>query len=396
MPGKLLVLAGTYFQIPVINYAKSQGYSVITCDNRPDNPGHKIADEYVNVSTTDIKGILKVAKDRKIDGILAYGTDPAAITAAYVAEKLKLPGNSYDSVLTLSDKGLFREFLRRNGFPVPDFKVFKSPGRAISYFNSQNKCCYVKPVDSSGSKGVTRLAGGDDFIQAFQNAMVFSRKGEIIIEEEIKPDGPHIHGEAFVYNGEIVLMLLGDQYFSRVSICAPMSTNVPSQQHSDVMKKAKGQLSEIIRLTGFNTGGLNIEIIRDEKDNLYFIEIGARNGGNFMPELVSSATGFNLASANVCGVFGIEPDRGFTGQGNQIYTQLIVHSHKNGIYKGSNLESYKDQVIFEREYFTSGMNVHIYRDSRDVTGVLLYKFSGKKSWSDFMSFILNHELIKVA
>ena len=50
---KILILGGTYFQIPAIRYAKSKGYYVVTCDYLPSNPGHKLADEYYNISTTD-------------------------------------------------------------------------------------------------------------------------------------------------------------------------------------------------------------------------------------------------------------------------------------------------------------------------------------------------------
>ena len=95
---KILMLGGTMQQIPIIKLAKEMGLYVITCDYAPENPGHKYADEYHNVSTTDVDGVLELAKELKIDGIVAYASDPAAPTAAYVAEKLGLPGNPYESV----------------------------------------------------------------------------------------------------------------------------------------------------------------------------------------------------------------------------------------------------------------------------------------------------------
>ena len=82
---KLLFLGGTMQQIPAIKRAKDQGIYVITCDYLEENPGHKFADEYYNVSTTDLDGVLKIAKKCEIDGIIAYASDPSAPTAAYVA-----------------------------------------------------------------------------------------------------------------------------------------------------------------------------------------------------------------------------------------------------------------------------------------------------------------------
>ena len=75
---RILFLGAAPSQIPPIEYAKSQGHYVITCDYLPENPGHKLADESHNVSTTDIEGVLALAEKLKIDGIVAYASDPAA------------------------------------------------------------------------------------------------------------------------------------------------------------------------------------------------------------------------------------------------------------------------------------------------------------------------------
>ena len=87
------MLGGSHFQVPAIKYAKSAGYYVITADYLPDNPGHKYSDEYYNVSTINDKKVLNLAERLKIDGIISYASDPGAPAAAYVAEKLSLPGN---------------------------------------------------------------------------------------------------------------------------------------------------------------------------------------------------------------------------------------------------------------------------------------------------------------
>ena len=89
---KLFILGGAYSQVSAIKRAKELGYYVITCDYLPENPGHKYSDEYINISTTDSKKILSVCEEIEIDGIIAYGSDPGAVTAAYVAEKLHLKG----------------------------------------------------------------------------------------------------------------------------------------------------------------------------------------------------------------------------------------------------------------------------------------------------------------
>ncbi len=109
---KLLMLGGSYIQIPIIKAAREMGHYVITCDYLEDNPGHQFANEYYNISTTDKEQVLALAKSLNIDGIICYASDPAAPTAAYVGEKLGLPSHPYNSVEILSNKDQFREFLK--------------------------------------------------------------------------------------------------------------------------------------------------------------------------------------------------------------------------------------------------------------------------------------------
>ena len=113
---KILLLGGSAQQVVAIETAKRLGYYTVLCDYLEDNPGQYSADKFYLVSTTDKEAVLKVAEDEKIDGVIAYASDPAAPTAAYVAEKMKLNTNRYDSVEILCNKGKFRKFLSENGY----------------------------------------------------------------------------------------------------------------------------------------------------------------------------------------------------------------------------------------------------------------------------------------
>ena len=94
----ILLLGGSAQQIVAIETAKRLGYFTVLCDYLSDNPGQYVADKFYLVSTTDKDAVLEVAKNENVDGVLAYASDPAAPTAAYVAEKLGLPGSPYKSV----------------------------------------------------------------------------------------------------------------------------------------------------------------------------------------------------------------------------------------------------------------------------------------------------------
>ena len=116
---KILLLGGSAQQVIAIKTAKRLGYYTVLCDYLLDNPGQYVADKYYNVSTTDVEAVCKVAMDEKVDGILAYASDPAALPAAIVAERLGLPTNPSASVAVLGVKHNFRKFLSENAFACP-------------------------------------------------------------------------------------------------------------------------------------------------------------------------------------------------------------------------------------------------------------------------------------
>src|SRR5262249_17684232 len=86
----LLVLAASLYQIPVTERAKARGSRVITTDNVPSNPGHRLADRAYSVDTTDQAGVLEIARRENVAGIIAACTDVAVPTAAFVAARLGL------------------------------------------------------------------------------------------------------------------------------------------------------------------------------------------------------------------------------------------------------------------------------------------------------------------
>ena len=90
---KILLLGGSAQQVIAIKKAKELGYYTVLCDYLPDNPGQYVADKYYNISTTDIDSVYQVAKSENVNGILAYASDPAALPAAILCERLGLPTN---------------------------------------------------------------------------------------------------------------------------------------------------------------------------------------------------------------------------------------------------------------------------------------------------------------
>src|SRR5690625_2372525 len=230
---KILLLGGSYAQVPAIKAAKARGLYTILCDYLPDNPGQNFADEYINVSTTDKEKILEIARERKVNYIWAYASDPASPTAAYVSEELRLPGNSYQSVRVLSEKHLFRKLLKESRLNYPlSLSYTRAEIEKGKFSINLDYPLIVKPVDSSGSKGVTLIHAFSDLGDAAQYALSFSRSNRIIVEEYVEAEGSQLHGDGFVANGKLIFCYLGDHcYNEEVNPFVPYSTVWPCERN---------------------------------------------------------------------------------------------------------------------------------------------------------------------
>ena len=209
---KLLILGGSRYVIPLINTAHELGIYVITCDYLPDNVAHRYSDKFLNISIIDKDEVLKAAEDERIDGIVSFACDPGVVTAAYIAEKMGLPFQcSYESACILQDKGRFRQFLIENDFNCPRARSYQNYTEAfydVDYFNWP---VIVKPVDSAGSKGDTKVDKLGALKEAVEEAVKNSHSGHFIIEEFLIFQGYHSSADPFTVDGKISFMTYSDQ-----------------------------------------------------------------------------------------------------------------------------------------------------------------------------------------
>ena len=380
---KLLILGAMEMHVSLIKRAKELGYYVITCDYIPENPGHKLADEAYFDSTTDLDAVLKLATRLKIDGIMTYNSDPAASTAAYVAEKLGLPGNSYQAVKTMSEKNLFREFLANNSLNVPRFASCTAQNKVQEKIDDFNFPVIVKPVDSSGSKCVTVVNEKHKLEKAIELALSKSRCKRCIIEEFIEPIGSQLHGDGFVENGKLIFLCLGDHHFDRtINNLVPYSTTFPTEHSKETVEECKEQIQKFISKVGFKNGGFNVELRVSKKDKKpYIIDIGARNGGNFTPKVIEYCTGFNFMDRALKASLS-EPLVDIQ-KGNKVadfVSYLILHSPKDGILKNYTLsQEIQNRLIEKHIYIQNGEKVESFLGANAAIGVLILKYETREA-----------------
>lgn len=379
---KILLLGGGIFQIPPIIMAKKLGLYTITVDYLPDNPGHSFSDEYHNISTIDKESVLELAKKIKIDGIVSYASDVSAPTAAYVAERLGLPTSPYQSVEILTHKDKFRTFLAKNGFNTPKAKSYSllESEKAISDLNDFKMPVMLKPVDSSGSKGVKKINTVDELKSALDSTVHYSLSKRFIIEEYVEKSGYQIDGDGFSVDGQLVFRCFGNQHndSSALNPFVPSGISFPYNIESKVQQKIHNELQKAISLLGMKNSAYNFEVRIDNKEDIYIMEIGPRNGGNLIPDVIKYATGVDTIKYTILSAIGedcsslrmIEP-KGF-------WSSYIIHAQSEGIFQSVWIDNdFKKTNIVEYNLIRKqGERIGAYSGDADgIIGTMILRFS---------------------
>lgn len=385
---KILMLGGSHFQVPSIVKAKEMGLYVITCDYLPENPGHKFADEYYNVSTTDKESVLELAKELEIDGIVCYASDPAAPTAAYVAEQLGLAGNPYNSVNILSNKDLFRKFLKDNGFNTPKAKGYENIEDALKEIDEFKLPVIIKPVDSSGSKGVTKLTDKNNLRKQIEYALSYSRNKRFIIEEFVEKYGYQIAGDGFSVNGKLVFRAFANEHFDTDSDnpFVPIGESWPYVMPERVHDKLHGEIQRLLTLLGMKTGAYNFDARIDENENIYLMEVGPRNGGNLIPQVTKYLTGVDMVEYTIKAALGEDCSDLVMKKPDGFWSCYMVHSQKSGILKEVWIDDeFKNNnlVEFEMQY-KLGDEIIAFTGSNGTLGTMILKYDSQEEMIEKM------------
>lgn len=378
---KILLLGGSAQQIIAIETAKRLGYYTVLCDFLPDNPGQYVADKFYLVSTTDRDAVLEVALQEEIDGVLAYASDPAAPTAAYVAEKLKLPGNPYESVEILCNKDKFRTFLKENGFCTPEAKGYADVMDALKdledgFFKFP---IIVKPVDSSGSKGVSRIDSIETAELLLEYAMSYSRGHRIIVEEFVEKFGYQIAGDGLSIDGKLVFRYFANDHFD--SRCknpfVPVAASFPYNMPDEVHEKVHATIQRLLTQLGMRTSTYNFDMRIDKDYNVYLMEVAPRDGGNYIPQAIKYATGVDLVECSVKAAMGepIELPEQVKPRGYWAY--YAVHSLKDGILKQVVIdpEVERAHIVENHLIVKSGDAIHSFVGANSTLGILVMQFN---------------------
>ena len=375
---KIMLLGGIRYLLPVIKAAHEQGYYVITADYLPNNIAHKYSDEYVNVSIIDKEAVLKVAREKQIDGIMSFGVDPGVVSASYVQNKMGLPSfGPFESVEILQNKDKFRTFLKENGFNVPWAFGFANKEEA---WKSRSKFAYpliVKPTDSAGSKGCTRVDSEEELMSAITYAFKYTISGHIIIEEFLEKKGCSSDTDSYAQDGKLRFVSFCAQRFdsNATNPYTPAAYSWPSTFTKEEEEYLTSEIQRLITLLGLKTSVFNIETRVSQNNKPYIMELTPRGGGNRLCEMLRYATGVDMITAITRAMVGDDPNVIEQKPYNGHWAEIILHADKDGVFEDIHIDPSLPAEIIEKDLWVkTGDFVHGFEAANDAIGTLVLRF----------------------
>ena len=380
---KLMLLGGIRYLLPVIEEAHKMGIYVITADYLPNNIAHKYSDEYCNVSIIDKDAVLKAAQELKIDGILSHAVDPGVVSAAYVAEKMGLPFQcSYEVACILQDKSKFRKFLSENGFNCPKAKGYDNAEKALKDIDYFNWPVIVKPVDSAGSKGVSKVENKSDLRNAIEFALSESHNGHFIVEDFLEKEGLSAGSESFVVDGKLLYNGFYDQYFDNEAVnpYTPSAEIWPSAKDSKYLDEIRSELQRLFTLLNIKTGLFNVEWRVCKNGKTYLMEVSPRAGGNRLAEMLNYAADVNVIEAEVRKAVGLPVQDIHEPNYKGHFAIQVLHSDKAGLFDRIEIdEQFRKKHLLEEEIrVSSNDKVAPFTGANASIGTLFLRFETRE------------------
>ena len=287
---RILILGAGIYQLPLIQRAKQMGFETHVVSYAGDFPGIVIADHFHELDTTDIPGVVALAKRIKVDAVVTSGADVCVPTVGAVCDALGLPGITRGVAELISSKDTFRTFQSANGMHAPRFTIIEERTQLPIALATLRPPLILKPVDSSGSRGIVRIETSalDRAGDSFDYARAFSRCGRVCIEEVLP--GIEVGGNALLYEGRVVFLAITAKHMERFLVRGhSYPCNIgPLQQ-----KAVRREIELACALLNYRNGALNFDVmVHGEEATI--IEFGARLGGNGLTDLIAHAFDYDI------------------------------------------------------------------------------------------------------
>lgn len=336
---KIAIIGASYLQEPLITKAKNMGIETHVFAWKANDVGEKIADYFYPISITEKEEILKKCREIKIDGICSIASDLAAVAVNYVANHMGLIGNSEECTLKSTNKRLMRRCFEENGDPSPKSICVES----LSDLDNVDLDfpVIVKPLDRSGSRGITKVIDKNELEAAIEKAKSQGFEKKALVEEFVS--GEEYSVECISWKGEHTLLNITKKYTTGAPHFIETGHMEPADLSEDLRDRVKKIVFHALKSLGIEYGASHSEI-KIDNDDIKIIEIGGRMGGDYIgSHLVELSTGIDFVKAVILTSLGQKPD--LTSKKTLRYAAVRFVFDKNDIEVLNSIRATKPEML---------------------------------------------------
>lgn len=293
---EVLQLGASFQQSLFIWDCMTYGHNVHTLDNRPENYGHKISKESINISTTDVDTIRGIITSQDYI-ISAYGSDISMLTLIDLGDSPLLKALR-SLCLKTSARRLFRKIW---GSKQPRLITQKDYQDGIRL---DSDIVVVKPNLSSGSKGVTVIPVHSLDMNLVNDVAAISLDAEAIIEEYMPNDGNKYFCEGIKCKNDLMIVfglstssnsnLLWDGSILFTESNCYDFTGLDYVCIRNQLEEKILELLSTLEVSSIQFLSFNIDFFINS-NNIVLIEFAPRPGGNFLPLYLEYVYNINYA-----------------------------------------------------------------------------------------------------
>lgn len=389
---KALLLCASHNDLGLIRALRELGYYIIVTGGIKGQPGEKLCDKYIKADYSDKELILSIAQNENIDAIVQCCNDFGVYTAAYVAEKLGLPGyDSYETTLTLHNKDKFKQFAFEHKLLSPIASGFSDINDALAYVKSVSYPIIIKPTDLSAGNGISRANNIVEAEQSIKLAFEKSRNKRIVIEPFI--EGTQHGFCTFLKNKKVVAVCSNNEY-SFINRYRVEIDTFPADNYAEVKDILIEQIEYVARTLNLCDGIFHLQYIYDGKQP-QILEVMRRILGNMyhVPGNLQSGIDWEYWETRTrCGLSLETFPENMPSAGFYAYKSLMAT--RNGIIDKIEIpDSLKPYMVSEFMLMSQGDAITDYM--KQVAGFLFLQFSSQKEMLEVLIDRYDNNLIKI-
>lgn len=387
-----MLLCASHNDLGLIRALRKMGYYIIVTGNVQGLVGEKYADEYIQADYSQKELILDIARNEKIDAICQCCNDWGVYTAAYVAEKMGLPGyDSYETTVLLHNKDKFKKFAENNGIVTPKAHVFETKNEALKWIENANFPLIVKPTDASAGNGISKISSSEEACHAIETAFEKSRAQRVIIEKYLCGTQ---HGFCtFLKDRKVVACCSNNEY----SILNPYRVEIdtfPADDYEQAQKFLIPQIEKIADVLQLKDGIFHLQYIM-ENGTPQILEVMRRVLGNMysVPANLLNGLDWDYWEARAkCGLNCEEFPRNVKQEGCFAYKTILAQ--KNGMIKSIEIPSkYSHYLLYD--FLLKKPGDYVTHFSSEPIGFLFFMFSSKEQMKEVLINEYENEMVEI-